>query len=150
MPDLRFADCHNDLLLGVASQRDLGNDDLFGQFWLPQLRVGNVHLCVMPVYTEDWFTGEAALRRALTTIETARAMAARHAEDVMLVTTASELRESLGAGRGSRLPLPPRPGVRAPGGHGPRVRRGRIRFLHHHRQRFSLNPEIRSRGLRRD
>ncbi len=97
--DLRFADCHNDLLLGVTCQRDLGNDDLFGEFWLPQLRAGKVDLCVLPVYTEDWFTGEAALRRALTTIETTRQMTARHADEVTLVTTTAELREALAAGR---------------------------------------------------
>lgn len=94
-----FADCHNDLLLGVTVQRDLGNHDLFGQFWLPQLRTGQVGLVVVPVYTEDWFTGEAALRRALTTIETARQLAERHSEDVALVTSSSELRATREAGR---------------------------------------------------
>jgi membrane dipeptidase len=98
-PNLQFADCHNDLLLGVTVQRDLGNDGLFADFWLPQLRAGNVRLVVLPVYTEDWFTGEAALRRALTTIETARQLAQRHAADVALVTTAGELRVALDAGR---------------------------------------------------
>ena len=96
---LRFADCHNDLLLGVAFQRDLGNDDLFGDFWLPQLRAGNVRLVVLPVYTEDWFTGEAALRRALTSIETARRQAERHASDVAMITTAGQLRDALEADR---------------------------------------------------
>ena len=96
---MRFADCHNDLLLGVTCQRDLGNDDLFGDFWLPQLRAGSVGLVVLPVYTEDWFTGEAALRRALTTIETARQMAQRHAGEVALVTTATELRAALDSDR---------------------------------------------------
>lgn len=96
---LHFADCHNDLLLGVTVQRDIGNDDLFGEFWLPQLRAGNVCLAMLPVYTEDWFTGEAALRRALTTVEMARQMAARHAAEVTLVTTASELRNTLAAQR---------------------------------------------------
>ncbi len=97
--NLYFADCHNDLLLGVTCQRDLGNDDLFGDFWLPQLRAGNVRLVVLPVYTEDWFTGEAALRRALTTVETARQMAQRHGEEVALVATAGELRAALDNGR---------------------------------------------------
>ena len=96
---VRFADCHNDLLLGVTFQRDLGEPDLFGEFWLPQLLAGEVDLCVLPVYTEDWFTGEAALRRALTTIETARQVAVRHAHKVTLVTTAGQLREALDDGR---------------------------------------------------
>lgn len=100
MPEpFSFADCHNDLLLGVTWQRDLGNDDLFGRFWLPQLRAGNVELVVLPVYTEDWFTGEAALRRALTTIESARQLAARHHDAVTLVTGASELQASRESGR---------------------------------------------------
>ena len=54
---------------------------------------------VLSVYTEDWFTGEAALRRALTTIETARQMAQRHAGEVALVTTATELRAALDSDR---------------------------------------------------
>jgi hypothetical protein len=44
---LVFADCHNDLLLGVSFQRDLGKDELFGEFWLPQLRAGKVRLVVL-------------------------------------------------------------------------------------------------------
>jgi membrane dipeptidase len=96
---LGFADCHNDLLLGVSAQRDLGNDDLFGEFWLPQLRAGNVRLVVLPIYTEDWFTGEAALRRALRTVETARQIAERYEAAVALVTTAAELHGALDAGR---------------------------------------------------
>jgi membrane dipeptidase len=96
---LRFADCHNDLMLSVQFRRDLGHDDHFGEFWLPQLRAGDLQLVVLPVYTEDWFTGEAALRRALLTIESARQMAARYPDDVTLVTGAGQLRETVAAGR---------------------------------------------------
>jgi membrane dipeptidase len=96
---LRFADGHNDLMLDVQFGRDLGHDDRFGDFWLPQLRAGGAVLVVLPVFTEDWFVGEGALRRALRTIETARQMAARHAGAVALVTTASQLREALDADR---------------------------------------------------
>ncbi len=96
---LRFADCHNDLMLSVQFARDHGDHDRFGDFWLPQLQAGELDLVVLPVYTEDWFTGEAALRRALRTVESARQMALRHAEHVTLVTTASGLRETIDAGR---------------------------------------------------
>jgi membrane dipeptidase len=96
---LPVADCHNDLMLSVQFRRDLGHEDPFGAFWLPQLQAGGVELVVLPVYTEDWFIGEGALRRALRTVESARQMAARHAHDVTLVTTASQLHETRAAGR---------------------------------------------------
>ena len=62
---LKFADCHNDLLLGVLHQKERGVSDPFGEFWLPQLKAGNVVTQVLPVYTEEQFVGEGALRRSL-------------------------------------------------------------------------------------
>lgn len=96
---LPIADSHNDLLLGVLHQRERGHADPFGDFWLPQLRAGNVVLQVLPVYTEDQFVGEGALRRAILVIETARELAERHREDVAIVETARELREVIASGR---------------------------------------------------
>jgi membrane dipeptidase len=96
---LPMADSHNDLLLGVLHQRERGHADPFGDVWLPQLRAGNVVLQVLPVYTEDQFVGEGALRRAILVIETARELAARHREDVAIVGTATELREVIASGR---------------------------------------------------
>jgi membrane dipeptidase len=49
MTALKFADCHNDLLLGVLHQKERGIADPFGDFWLPQLKAGNVVLQVLPV-----------------------------------------------------------------------------------------------------
>lgn len=96
---LPMADSHNDLLLGVLHQRERGHADPFGDFWLPQLRAGNVVLQVLPVYTEEQYVGEGALRRALLVIQTARELAARHREDVAIVETARELREVIASGR---------------------------------------------------
>jgi membrane dipeptidase len=96
---LPMADSHNDLLLGVLHQRERGHADPFGDVWLPQLRAGNVVLQVLPVYTEDQFVGEGALRRAILVIETARELAALHREDVAIVETATELREVVASGR---------------------------------------------------
>jgi membrane dipeptidase len=94
-----MADCHDDLLLGVQHQRERGRADPFGEFWLPQLRAGGVVLQVLPVYTERQFVGEAALRRALQVIETARWLADLHRDDVMLVTTSGELHDAQDSGR---------------------------------------------------
>jgi membrane dipeptidase len=96
---LPMADSHNDLLLGVLHQRERGHADPFGDFWLPQLRAGNVVLQVLPVYTEEQHVGEGALRRAILVIETARELAARHRDDVAIVETATELREVIAGGR---------------------------------------------------
>ena len=60
----RIADCHNDLLVAVRHQRERGHADPFGDFWLPQLREGGVSMQVLPVFTEEQFVGEGALRRA--------------------------------------------------------------------------------------
>jgi membrane dipeptidase len=96
---LAIADCHNDLLLGVQHQRERGHADPFGDFWLPQLRAGGVVLQVLPVFTEDQFVGEGALRRALRVIETAYWIAEMHAHDVAIVTNSGELEAALASDR---------------------------------------------------
>jgi membrane dipeptidase len=96
---LSMADCHDDLLMGVVHQQERGQRDPFGDFWLPQLREGGVVLQVLPIYTEEQFIGEGALRRALRFVETAWQIADRHADDVALVTTARELRTAIDGGR---------------------------------------------------
>ncbi|MFN8622924.1 MAG: membrane dipeptidase [Chloroflexota bacterium] len=96
---LPMADSHNDLLLGVLHQRERGHADPFGDFWLPQLRAGNVVLQVLPIYTEEQFIGEGALRRALLVIEAARELAALHPDDVAIVETGAQLREAIASGR---------------------------------------------------
>jgi membrane dipeptidase len=95
----RIADCHNDLLVAVRHQRERGHADPFGDFWLPQLREGGVSLQVLPVFTEEQFVGEGALRRALLMVEEARHLAERHADDVQIVHTGAELREVVDSGR---------------------------------------------------
>jgi len=94
-----MADCHDDLLMGVVHQQERGHRDPFGDLWLPQLRDGGVVLQVLPIYTEEQFIGEGALRRALRYVETAWQIADRHSEDVALVTTASELQAAVDSGR---------------------------------------------------
>lgn len=93
------ADCHNDLLLAVRYQRERGAPDPFGDFWLPQLRAGNVKLQVLPVSTEEQYVGEGALRRAMLLFEEARRIADQHDEHVAVVETASELDEAIASGR---------------------------------------------------
>ncbi len=73
---LPMADCHDDLLIGVVAPAERGHRDPFGDFWLPGSREGGVVLQVLPIYTEEQFLGEGALRRALRYVETAWQIAA--------------------------------------------------------------------------
>ncbi len=97
--DLRIADCHNDLLMAVLHQQERGHLDPFGDFWLPQLRSGGVVAQVLPIYTEDQYVGEGALRRALKMVHTAYDIARRHSDDVALVLTGQQLRSVIAQGR---------------------------------------------------
>ncbi|MCW2706129.1 MAG: dipeptidase Metallo peptidase family [Blastococcus sp.] len=95
----RVADCHNDLLIAVRHLRERGHTDPFGDFWLPQLRSGGVCLQVLPVFTEEQFVGEGALRRSLLMVEEARHLAELHADDVAIVHSGTELRAVIDSGR---------------------------------------------------
>ena len=64
-PLLPIADSHNDLLLACMHRRERGVSDPFGDDWLPGLRAGGVVFQVLPIFTEEQFVGEAALRRTL-------------------------------------------------------------------------------------
>ena len=99
MADFGVADAHNDLLLAVEHQRRRGVADPFGDFWLPQLRDGNVILQVLPVYIEDEFVGGDALRRAMVVLETARWMAELHSSDVAIAESGAEIRSVIDSGR---------------------------------------------------
>lgn len=94
-----MADCHDDLLMAVRHLRERGHRDPFGDFWLPQLREGGVILQVLPVYTEEQFVGEGALRRALLLLEEARLLAEMHSNDVVIVETSGALFRALEQGR---------------------------------------------------
>lgn len=94
---LPMADCHNDLLLGVLHQKERGISDPFGEFWLPQLRQGGVVLQVLPVYVEEQFVGEGALRRTLLVLESAWQIAADFKDEVAICTQRGDIAAALAA-----------------------------------------------------
>lgn len=98
-PALRTADCHNDLLLGVLHQRERGLEDPFGDFWLPQLQAGGVVVQVLPIYIEEQFVGEGALRRSMLLVEEAWRIATEHAEHVRICLTGADIHEAIDQGR---------------------------------------------------
>jgi len=90
-----MADCHNDLLLGVLHQQERGMADPFGDFWLPQLRDGGVTLQVLPVFVEEQFVGEGALRRTLLVLETAWQLAEEHKGEVAICTNRGDIARAI-------------------------------------------------------
>jgi len=96
---LATADCHNDLLIGCLHQRERGATDPFGDFWLGQLRAGNVMLQVLPVYIEEQFVGEGALRRSLMLLEEAYRIEQAHPSDVAVCTTGPQIESAIDAGK---------------------------------------------------
>ncbi len=96
---LPMADCHNDLLLGVLHQQERGITDPFGDFWLPQLREGGVVLQVLPVYVEEQFVGEGALRRTLLALETAWQIAEDFKDEVAICTKRGDIAAAIASKR---------------------------------------------------
>ena len=93
------ADAHNDLLLGCLHRRERGVVDPFGDDWLPGLREGGVIFQVLPIFTEEQFIGEGALRRTLQLIDMAREIAKLHPTDVGIVEEAGDIDEVVDSGR---------------------------------------------------
>lgn len=96
---LSFADSHNDLLLACQHRRERGVGDPFGDDWLPGLRAGGIVFQVLPIFTEEQFIGEGALRRTLEIISLAREIAALHESDVAIVEDSADIDNAIKSGR---------------------------------------------------
>lgn len=91
------ADAHNDLLMAV---HHLGHDrDYFRRVWLPQLHEGGVGLQVLPVYVDEVWIPESALRQTLRLVETALEMIERCSDEVALCLKPGNVEEALRSGR---------------------------------------------------
>ncbi len=96
---LAMADCHNDLLIPCLHRRERGQSDPFGDFWLPQLRDGGVVLQVLPVFVEEQYVGEGALRRTLLLLDEAWQIARQHPDDVAICLTGADIERAIDCGR---------------------------------------------------
>jgi membrane dipeptidase len=84
-------DGHNDLLMLVSSRDDAEQAGYFRRHWLPQLRSGGVGVQVLPVYVDDCFRPEGALRQALRMIGAAHRIGRECADEVVLCRTGDDL-----------------------------------------------------------
>lgn len=92
-------DCHNDLILLVARRHAMGQTDHFGEYWLPELRRGGVNVQVVPIYLDDEYRPEGALRRTLLLIEHVHRIVEQHGNDVALCSSGSDIDAAVDAGK---------------------------------------------------
>lgn len=93
------ADLHNDLLCAVAARPVDRWAAFFRERWLPQLRAGGVDLQALPVFVEDAYRPEGALRRTLRMIEAAHRLAEGNPDAVALCRDGAQIDQALAQGR---------------------------------------------------
>jgi membrane dipeptidase len=93
------ADTHNDLLMAVVARPPDRWAGYFREVWLPQLRDGGVDVQVLPVFIDDAFRPEGALRQTLRMIEAAHRIAEGNAEAVALCLDGAALDAALASER---------------------------------------------------
>lgn len=93
------ADAHNDLLCAVATRPPELWSDFFRAQWLPQLQAGGVDLQILPVFIDDEYRPEGALRRTLRMIEAAHRLAEGNADAVGLCLDGDDIDRVIGDGR---------------------------------------------------
>jgi len=94
--DVPIADAHNDLLMLV--QHFHPDTGYFRRNWLPQLQAGQVATQVLPVYVDEVYLPELALRQTLRLIETALTTV-ESSPELMLCREPGDVEAALAAGR---------------------------------------------------
>ena len=97
--DAVVADTHNDLLMTVTARPPERWGEFFRERWLTQLRDGGVDLQVLPVFIDDQYRPEGALRETLRMIECAHRVAEANDDAVALCTNGQEIAATLDSGR---------------------------------------------------
>ncbi|MEV4893810.1 membrane dipeptidase [Nonomuraea sp. NPDC055795] len=93
------ADTHNDLLMAVSARPAEIWASFFRERWLPQLQAGGVNLQVLPVFIDDQYRPEGALRQTLRMIECAHVIAEGNSGAVALCRTGAEIDAALADGK---------------------------------------------------
>jgi membrane dipeptidase len=93
------ADTHNDLLMSVVARRPDRWAAYFRENWLPQLRDGGVDVQVLPVFIDDAYRPEGALRQTLRMIEAAHRIAEGNPDEVALCLDGASIEATLASGR---------------------------------------------------
>jgi membrane dipeptidase len=91
-------DTHNDLLMLCARRNPSEQGAYFRATWLPQLRAGGVKIQVLPVFIDDDFRPEGALRQTLRMLEAAWQVASSNPDAVRICLTGADIDAALGDG----------------------------------------------------
>lgn len=97
--DAVVVDAHHDILLLAARHREAGLGSAFRARWTRELREGGVDVQVLPVFMEDEFAEEAALRRALQLVEIAHREVEENPDDLALCLTGEDVDAAVAGGR---------------------------------------------------
>ncbi|MCT9929580.1 dipeptidase [Planotetraspora sp. A-T 1434] len=97
--DAVVADAHNDLLMAVSARPPRMWASFFRDQWLPQLVAGGVNVQVLPVFIDDQYRPEGALRQTLRMIECAHVLAEGNPEAVRICYDGQQIDEALALGR---------------------------------------------------
>ncbi|MEV0620720.1 membrane dipeptidase [Nonomuraea sp. NPDC050404] len=93
------ADTHNDLLMAVSARPPAQWVSFFRERWLPQLLDGGVNLQVLPVFIDDQYRPEGALRQTLRMIECAHVLAEGNADHVRVCVDGTDIDRTLDEGK---------------------------------------------------
>ncbi|MEV8635478.1 dipeptidase [Streptosporangium sp. NPDC051023] len=108
------ADTHNDLLMAVTARPPRRWASFFRERWLPQLRDGGVDIQVLPVFIDERYRPEGALRETLRMIECAHVLSEGNADEVRLCLDGDQIDQALAEGKIALvLALESAPGVDA-------------------------------------
>ena len=91
-------DTHDDLLMLCARRAPETQGEYFRRNWLPQLRAGGVRIQVLPVFIDDDFRPEGALRQTLRMLETGWRIAAANPDAVRICLNGADVETALADG----------------------------------------------------
>lgn len=97
--DAVVVDTHDDLLMLTSRRAPDRQAAYFRESWLPQLRDGGVDVQVLPVYVDDQFRPEGALRQTLKMLESGWRIAEGNADEVAICLTGADVDEVVASGR---------------------------------------------------
>jgi membrane dipeptidase len=97
--DAIVADGHNDLLTLIARRPPAVWARYFREHWYPQLLTGGVNVQLLPVFIDDEFRPEGALRETLNMIEAAHRIAETNTDIVALCRNGADIDTAIASGR---------------------------------------------------
>lgn len=97
--DAVVVDTHDDLLMLTSRRPRAQQAEYFRTDWLPQLRAGGVDVQVLPVYIDDDYRPEGALRQTLKMLESGWTIAEGNPDDVAVCLDGNDIDAALASGR---------------------------------------------------